>query len=501
MTDEIAKVLTERGEGRDLSRQPYSVTVNGAGAGADWFGPLQPMKPIAPPEVAGRALDYIPGYNLTTQPRFQEVVDFQSLRNFAEAYDPLRLVIERRKDQLTRMSWTIRAKHEGYGKRPKTSALPASVRERIKDVEAFFKKPDYETGFRGWLRALLEDLFVLDAPSLYCERDTFNSLTALRVVDGATIKRVIDDWGHTPRPLRWNGQPFTWNGQTITAENHASLGFRVEGGLIYPPAYQQVLKGLPAVDYTVRDLIYRPLNYRPGHLYGCSPVQQIMTTTSIAMRRAFSQLEYYREGNQPEGFFALPASWSPDQVSRFQDYFDNLFSGNLAQRRKIKFMAGEGKYQPIKEPPLKNEMDEWLTRIVCFAFSYPPNAFVHMLNRATSEQHEKQAEEEGLQPTKQWAADLFNEVIEREFSGADEIEFAWAEEDEIDQEKQSKILTAYADSGALTLNEVRERIGEEPSPDPAAGILSVKTATGRVPISAAATSSTTESKKDGQAAL
>jgi hypothetical protein len=28
------------------------------------------------------------------------------------------------------------------------------------------------------------------------------------------------------------------------------------------PAYQQVLKGLPAVDYAVRDIIYRPRNVR-----------------------------------------------------------------------------------------------------------------------------------------------------------------------------------------------------------------------------------------------
>src|SRR5258705_8772330 len=115
------------------------------------------------------------------------------------------------------------------------------------------------------------------------------------------------------------------------------------------------------------------------------------------------------------------------------------------------------------------------------AFSYPVSAFVHQVNRATAEQHEAQAEKEGLEPVKQWFNDLANEIIEREFN-SDEIEFAWAEEDEIDQKKQAEILTSYADSGAMTLNEVRERIGEEPSPDPAAGVLAVKTANGRVPI-------------------
>jgi len=32
--------------------------------------------------------------------------------------------------------------------------------------------------------------------------------------------------------------------------------------MVFPPAYQQVLKGLPAVNYSARDIIYRPRNVR-----------------------------------------------------------------------------------------------------------------------------------------------------------------------------------------------------------------------------------------------
>jgi hypothetical protein len=482
--DEIQKaIMTDRGLGRDLSQ--YTQSTQSSGSGSDWFGPQTPMRPVAPPEVAGRALDFIPGYNLNTQPRYGEQVDFASLRALADSYDPVRCVIERRKDQMCRLPWVVRAKHEGNGRRPKTASLPAPARERIKDVEAFFKRPDYQWTFTSWMRALIEDILVIDAPALYCERDAFGSLVGLRVVDGATIKRVIDDWGRTPKPVRWDGRPFMWNGAEINASNYSALGFQIYGGVILPPAYQQVLKGLPAVSMTVRDLIYRPINQRPGHVYGCSPVQQIVNTINTAVLRATSQLDYFSEGNMPEGIYSLPSSWTPDQVQRFQDYFDNLHVGNLAQRRRVKFMAGDGKYQPLKEPPLKNEFDEWLIRIICFCFSYPVSAFVSQLNRATAEQHETQAEKEGLQTLKLWASELFNEIIEREF-GADDIEFAWVEEDEIDQKKQSEILTSYVDAGVMSLNEARERIGEEPSTDPAASILAIKTASGRVPISGAA---------------
>src|SRR5690348_14072587 len=110
-----ALVRTERGPAIDLSAQAGQ-PVAPPGIGENWFGPLPPMRPVATPEVAGRAFDYTPGYNLQTQPRADEPVDFVTLRALADAYDPLRLIIERRKDQVGRLPWTVRAKHDGVGR-------------------------------------------------------------------------------------------------------------------------------------------------------------------------------------------------------------------------------------------------------------------------------------------------------------------------------------------------------------------------------------------------
>ncbi len=493
---------------RDLS--PYDVRMSYAGTpvkpnvnfsytGADWMGPLTPMQPVAPPQVAGRVLDYVPGYNLTTQPRYAEPVTFGTLRALADAYDPLRLVIERRKDQMCRLPWTIRAKHDEPGrKRPSAKDLPKQVQNRIRDITEFFKKPDQENTFRGWMRSLLEDVLVIDAPSMYCQRNRGGDLIGLNVIDGALIKRVIDDWGRTPQPIPFEGS-FMWNGAEITEQNHQAYGFKMVPGfaaahmlprgtpvpraVMLPPAYQQILKGLPAVNYTTWDLYYRPLNKRPNRIYGFSPVEQVISTVNIAIRRAYHQLEYYREGNTPEGFYSLPEDWTPDQIQKFQDYWDNLMSGQLGQRRRIRFMAGKGTFTPVREPPLKNDFDEWLIRIVCLAFSYPPNALVALSNRSIADQHEKQAEEEGIEPLKQWAEETFNEIIANDL-GSDDLEFAWVEENEIDQAKQAEILTTYASKGALTINQMRERMGEEPDSNKAANMLMVLTPAGYVPIDA-----------------
>ncbi len=483
MGDQIEKAAMSGPVVTDLS---YLVKPPQTDGSSTWLGPLQPMNPVAP-QAAGRALDYPTGYNLNTTPRPYEDVNFATLRALADNCEILRIVLERKKDQIVRLPWSIRARHDGPSyRRPKLAQLPSAQRERIRDIDAFFRTPDYQVGFTSFLRQLLEDLLVIDAPSIFCDRDHFGQLVALQVTDGATIKRVIDQRGRVPRPIRWTGAPFEWNGQTITADTAMRQGFHIAGGIAFPPCYQQILHGLPAVNYTTRDLLYRPMNLRPGHLFGCSPVQQIMNTVTTAIRRAQHQLSYYEEGNQPESIYSLPTSWTPDQVQKFQDYFDNLYTGNLAQRRRMKFLAGDNaknNYVALKEPPLTSEMDHWLARVICLAMSYPVSALVPNNNRATAEQAERTAEEEGVEPIKGWFSDLANEIIQREF-GADDVEFAWAETDEPDSKRQAEVLTMYADSGALTLNEVRERIGAEPMADPAASVLAVKTSTGRVPIAA-----------------
>src|SRR3984957_19901794 len=102
--------IIQRGDGQPTwALSPYEVSVSygqpgAAGQGADWFGPLAP---IPPPQVAGRQWDYPSGYNLATTPRINEPISFQTLRGLAEGYDLLRLVIETRKDQVARLSWTI----------------------------------------------------------------------------------------------------------------------------------------------------------------------------------------------------------------------------------------------------------------------------------------------------------------------------------------------------------------------------------------------------------
>ena len=82
------------------------------------------------------------------------------------------------------------------------------------------------------------------------------------------------------------------------------------------PAYQQILKGIPAADFSAEELLYLPRNARAHRLYGMSPVEQIALTVNIALRRDASTLDYYRAGSSPDAFATLPRSGRPTRSAR-----------------------------------------------------------------------------------------------------------------------------------------------------------------------------------------
>ena len=449
--------MVDRTAGRaSFALDPYQVSLSFAArqtqAGYDWFGPSTPIAPTAPAGVAGRQWDYPAGYNLALEPRPYSPVSFGVLRQLADGWDLLRLVIETRKDQVARLAWSIK---------PRGTRKPDA---RCDALAAFFMRPDGIHIWTDWLRMVLEELFVIDAPALYCRRTRAGRLAALMPLDGATIKPIIDAWGRTPQP--------------------ASDG----GTTIWPTAYQQVLKGFPAVDYSTRDLIYRPRNPRVNRAYGFSPVEQIVTTVNIALRRQLFLTEYYTEGNIPDSLIGVPEGWTPDQIASYQKYWDSYFSGDIGRRRRAKFVPGASakSFVQTKEPELKNAFDDWLARLVCFAFSVSPQALVAQMNRATAEVQKTLAEEEGLAPILAWVKALVDDLIAREFDGGD-LEFAWTPTETIDPAQQETILSSYTSRGILTLNEARAVLGRDPLPDPAADRPMALTGAGYVALAANAT--------------
>ena len=188
-------------------------------------------------------------------------------------------------------------------------------------------------------------------------------------------------------------------------------------------------------------------------------------TVNIALRRQLFQLSYYTEGNVPEALIGTPESWGPNQIREFQQYWDALLEGNLGQRRHAKFVPGgvAKTFIPTKDAELKNDYDEWLARVVCFAFSISPQPFVEHMNRATADTAHATALSEGLAPIQSWIKQLVDYVIVTEF-GAPDLEFQWRDDSAPDPAVAATVAHTYVANGIKSINEVRAEIGLDPVP-------------------------------------
>lgn len=417
MISEIIKAVRDKMGTQVLPGQVALVSgqANQAASPTGFFGPGKPLNPVAPADTAGRQWDFPTHYNLSQQPRSYEPISFQQLRALADGYDLLRLVIETRKDQIESYAWEIRAKK---GKNVPQSAIDAA--------NDFFQYPDKEHPWGTWIRMLLEDVFVIDTACIYPRLNRRGNLYGLELMDGGSIKRVLDYTGRTPLPP--------------------------------DPAYQQVLKGLPAVDYTTEELVYWMRNPRTNRVYGFSPVEQVIMTVNIAMRRQLHQLQYYTEGNIPEMMMGVPDSWNMETLKQFQMWWDSTMEGDTAQRRHMKFVPGAMTPIPIKQDAMKDMFDEWLARIICFAFSISPTALVKETNRATADSVQDAAKKEGLVPLLNWIKQFLNFLIQKQY-GQSDLEFSWTFQKDLDPLIQAQVDQIYVVSKIVTPAEVRDRMG------------------------------------------
>lgn len=386
-----------------------------------WFTPNQPLLPISQ-ESGGRQWDYPVGYNLRTTPRANEPIGFTELRALAESYDLLRLLIETRKDQLAKIKWAV------VPVDPK-KADDMDNDPRVAELESFLRMPDRRHTWQQWLRMVLEEMLVIDAATVFPRFTRGGKPYSLDLIDGATVNPKIDAFGRPPEPPS--------------------------------VAYQQIIKGVPAADFTLDQLIYAPRNKRVSKVYGYSPVEQITMTVSIALRRQIFQLQYYTEGSIPDLIMTTPEGWTPGQIREFDTNWNVMLRGDTAARRGVKWVPHGTESINTKEAALKDEYDEWLARVVCFAFSVNPQPFVKQMNRATAETAQDAAMQEGLVPLMQWVEDLMNMVIWRYFGYID-LRFGWQDEQEQDPEVQAKIDDMNVKNGTSSVDEIRSRRGDEP---------------------------------------
>jgi hypothetical protein len=418
--------------------QAVAIRILGADAGSVLFPPQQPLQPVAQAPAfgaVGRPWDYPVGYNTRVTPRTGLRIGFPFLKAMAE-FDLVRIMIERVKEELGTMAWTI-------GPRDKKQARDSDM-DAIEDMLAY---PDKVHTWRDWTFQLMEQVLVYDAPALWLRPTRGGDLFSLEIMDGSMFTPKIMADGRLPPPE-------------------------------FGPAYQQVLKGLPAIDYIqpvpkgqpvpvdgfgepFPELLYKPRNPRIDLPYGFGPIEQIIRTLEIGILREDFLKDYYTAGSIPDMFAFAPDTWNPDQIAQMQLLFDSVNLGNLANRRGVRWLPGGGKppYEPRKDA-LTDATDEWLIRVMCFAFGLSPMPFVKMMNRASGQTHAEQQKEEGTLPYASYLADLMNHVIMLKF-GRRDIVFRWEEEVATDPLEEAQRFALYLTNKVYHPDEVRQKLGDD----------------------------------------
>jgi hypothetical protein len=412
----------------------------------NFFSPFQPVYPFGPPNVNyPRTFDYPVGINLDIYPRRLAVMGM--LRTLASASGVIASVLESRIDELVALSWKFQLKDSGMG-------VKSEDDPRIKDMTEFFKRPDRKTPYAMWMRSIYRDRYTIDAASAFVWKNKLGTKPyAIMALDGATIKPLVDDYGRIP-----------------DAPN---------------PGYQQIIKGLPMNNFTEDELLYMPARPRTDFpIGGYSEIEQIMNEAIQMVKKSVYMTNFWTEGTIPDVMLGVPETWSPEQIAIWQASFDALMSGNLNKKSKIRFIPGGMEPFEMKGSAgelLKSEYDEWLTRIVCHAFRTLPKPFVkEPQSRASAEQEKEQIEEQGIQVEMIWWKAFMDRLITMGW-GYTDIEFVFSYDDEVAATDQATIDNLYLRAGRETINEQRERSGQ----DPIVGgdVAMVYTGTGAMPLS------------------
>jgi len=186
-------------------------------------------------------------------------------------------------------------------------------------------------------------------------------------------------------------------------------------------------------------------------------------TINLALRREVWRIGEYTEGTLPDALAMAPDGWSDTQIADFQAYWDGMLEGNTAQRRKVRFMPALKDIIFPKQDVLKDELDDYISRVVCWALSLPPNTLIQQVNKSTSDEQRESAEDDGLERLKRWFKFALLDRMLQQYLGYGDLEFTWDATEETRIVERATADSTLVRAGIKSVDECREERGLEPT--------------------------------------
>lgn len=398
--------------------------------------PFSPGLPVEPDPVTNgqtpRQFQFTVGQNTSRFPRGESIkgvslTPFDQLRQLAGAYDVASLCIATRVEQMQGLQWSIVPKD-------KRRIGDTQVMKRLEALTHWWMYPDRINDFPTWVGMLVYEILSIDAMTVYRRHTRSGHLYSLEIVDGSTIKPIIDERGRTV-----GYQQVMW-GETISNYTRA-----------YADAPDE------QIFLTPQDLIYRPRYGRSFTPYGFPPTEWIILRVNTALRKQTQDLAHFTDGNIPAMLASPPDGlMDPQQLREFEELFNADLAGVDRARAKIKFMPFNPNLTPLSPFNYSTEVDEWMMKVTCAAFGVTPSelGFTADINRATALAQESITYRRGIEGMAQWLKTMFDRIIHDDFASPD-LEWQWNFGKTDDRMLLAQLDQLYTGMGVLTPDEVR----------------------------------------------
>jgi hypothetical protein len=418
-------------------------------------GAINPLRSDGRPDP--RRYEYQVAQNINVTPT--KLVPFSTLRAAAEQIDILRRCIEVLKAKITGMEWDIVLAEDAVekimtetGERSYAKAMQIAkdkYQGEIDRLKTFWEMPDVSNGlvFSDWLNMALEDILVLDAFAIFPQRNVKGDLRSLQIIDGSTIKPLIDDRGMRPAPPH--------------------------------PAYQQILYGFPRSEFAAADdsveadgefssdeLAYMIRNRRSNSTYGYSPVERALPIADIYLRRQQWIRAEYTDGVIPELILKSDGTFSPDQIRAYENILNDYLSGQTEQRKRATILT-QG-LDPIQldgyGEKFKDTLDEYLITAITGHFGVFPSeigmtAKQGLGNSGVQSGQAESSEVIGTIPLANWISRMLTHLSYSWLGAPRALELKIMPSGRQDAEATARANDIKLKNGTLTRNEARSKEG------------------------------------------
>lgn len=415
-----------------------------------------------------------------------KLASFPQLRFYADASAFVRACIDRRIEEIMGLEWDIvptKVAEKAMGN-DKDSRKDFEDR-RLKAIN-FFKRPDPEWDtFHAWLKAALEDMFVIDALSIYLHptrvpgKGLFGSnLASLDLLAGETIKPILNLHGERPKPPDVAFQQYLWGVPRV------DLMDLVIPSEVDEDDYSGVVK-----EFRGDQLLYLPYRRRTQNPYGQSPVESCLVPIEIELAKQRYIRSYYQEGNVPASFISIGNAESPTQVRQWQDALDAVV-GDVGARHQVTVLPTGSTISEMHPNAFNDSYDMVNKEEIMAEFGLtamemgllPGGRSSGLGGKGVAEHSQELQIRSATQPLLNFLKRNIFDYVLQVVGGQSDMQWYWHVNAEDDPNDQVTTLAAAINVGLKTRDEGRVEMGLQPFGLPLTSFPTVPVSQGVVPL-------------------